>query len=236
MGDEAYLHLSPFANVRVYVKIISCKYFFMETLFFIFVLIFSIVIHEFSHGAVANMLGDPTAKLAGRLTLNPLKHLDPIGSVVLPVLMILTTGTGIGWAKPVPVNPFNFRDQKYGSLKVALAGPAANLTVALFLGLFLRLLFFFGVASPVLFSALSFIIFVNILLAMFNLTPVPPLDGSHILFALLPDSLREIKIFLSQFGFFILIFLIFFFPPFLRIIIYLVENIFILFAGTPPLL
>ena len=206
----------------------------METLFFIFVLIFSIVIHEFSHGAVANMLGDPTAKLAGRLTLNPLKHLDPIGSVVLPVLMILTTGTGIGWAKPVPVNPFNFRDQKYGSLKVALAGPAANLTVALFLGLFLRLLFFFGVASPVLFSALSFIIFVNILLAMFNLTPVPPLDGSHILFALLPDSLREIKIFLSQFGFFILIFLIFFFPPFLRIIIYLVENIFILFAGTPP--
>ncbi len=208
----------------------------METLFFIFVLIFSIVIHEFSHGAVANMLGDPTAKLAGRLTLNPLKHLDPIGSVVLPVLMILTTGTGIGWAKPVPVNPFNFRDQKYGSLKVALAGPAANLTVALFLGLFLRLLFFFGVASPVLFSALSFIIFVNILLAMFNLTPVPPLDGSHILFALLPDSLREIKIFLSQFGFFILIFLIFFFPPFLRIIIYLVENIFILFAGTPPLL
>ncbi|HUV81042.1 MAG TPA: site-2 protease family protein [Patescibacteria group bacterium] len=206
----------------------------MEILFFIFVLIFSIVIHEFSHGAVANMLGDPTAKLAGRLTLNPLKHLDPIGSVVLPVLMILTTGTGIGWAKPVPVNPFNFRDQKYGSLKVALAGPAANLTVALFLGLFLRLLFFFGVASPVLFSALSFIIFVNILLAMFNLTPVPPLDGSHILFALLPDSLREIKIFLSQFGFFILIFLIFFFPPFLRIIIYLVENIFILFAGTPP--
>jgi Zn-dependent protease len=208
----------------------------METLFFIFVLIFSIVIHEFSHGAVANMLGDPTAKLAGRLTLNPLKHLDPIGSVVLPVLMILTTGTGIGWAKPVPVNPFNFRDQKYGSLKVALAGPLANLTVALFLGLFLRLLFFFGVFSPVLFSALSFIIFVNILLAMFNLTPVPPLDGSHILFALLPDSLREIRIFLSQFGFFILIFLIFFFPPFLRIIIYLVENVFILFAGTPPLL
>lgn len=208
----------------------------METLFFIFVLIFSIVIHEFSHGAVANMLGDPTAKLAGRLTLNPLKHLDPIGSVVLPVLMILTTGTGIGWAKPVPVNPFNFRDQKYGSLKVALAGPAANLTVALFLGLFLRLLFFFGVSSPVLFSAFSFIIFVNILLAMFNLTPVPPLDGSHILFALLPDSLRGMKIFLSQFGFFILIFLIFFFPPFLKIIIYLVENIFILFAGTPPLL
>jgi Zn-dependent protease len=208
----------------------------MEILFFIFVLIFSIVIHEFSHGAVANMLGDPTAKLAGRLTLNPLKHLDPIGSVVLPVLMILTTGTGIGWAKPVPVNPFNFRDQKYGSLKVALAGPLANLTVALFLGLFLRLLFFFGVFSPVLFSALSFIIFVNILLAMFNLTPVPPLDGSHILFALLPDSLREIRIFLSQFGFFILIFLIFFFPPFLRIIIYLVENVFILFAGTPPLL
>ena len=107
----------------------------MEIIFFIIVLIFSIVIHEVSHGFVANYLGDPTAKHAGRLTLNPLKHLDPIGSVLLPVLLILTTGKGIGWAKPVPINPFNFKDQKYGSLKAAVAGPVSNFIIALFFGL-----------------------------------------------------------------------------------------------------
>src|SRR3989339_146087 len=102
----------------------------MEILFLIIILIFSIVVHEVAHGAMASHLGDPTAKNAGRLTLNPLKHLDPVGSVLLPVLLILTTGTGLGWAKPVPVNPSNFRDQKYGSFKTALAGPAANLAIA----------------------------------------------------------------------------------------------------------
>ena len=117
----------------------------MEYIFLIVVLIFSIVIHEVSHGAMANHLGDPTAKYAGRLTLNPIKHLDPIGSVILPIFLVIMaqmTGGGIifGWAKPVPVNPYNFRDQKYGSLKVSLAGPGANLAIALFFGLLLRFL------------------------------------------------------------------------------------------------
>jgi len=89
----------------------------MEYLFLIIILLFSIVIHEVSHGTIANYLGDPTAKYAGRLTLNPLKHLDPIGSVFLPILLILTTGKGIGWAKPVPINPYNFRDQNTALLK-----------------------------------------------------------------------------------------------------------------------
>jgi len=182
----------------------------MEYLFLIIILIFSIVIHEIAHGAVAYHLGDPTAKYAGRLTLNPLKHLDPIGSVFLPfVLVLIKSPILFGWAKPVPINPYNFRDQKYGSLKVSLAGPAANLLIALFFGLILRF-----VHLPIAFtgfnSMLFYIVYINILLAVFNLLPVPPLDGSHILFTFLPSSLIKIKIFLEQFGFFILIFIIFF--------------------------
>jgi len=206
----------------------------MEILFFIFILIFSIIIHEVSHGAIANHLGDPTAKYAGRLTLNPLKHLDPIGSILLPVFLILTTGKGIGWAKPVPINPFNFRDQKYGALKVAIAGPVSNLAIALFFGLLLRTLIPLGFIPLSLYSIFSFIISINILLAVFNLIPIPPLDGSHVLFTFLPDSMQGTKRFLGQFGFFILIFFIFLFPPFFNILLYIVNGIFTLIVGVPP--
>ncbi len=204
----------------------------MEILFFIFILIFSIIIHEVSHGAVANYLGDSTAKYAGRLTLNPLKHLDPMGSVFLPILLILTTGKGIGWAKPVPINPYNFRDRKYGALKVAIAGPISNLAIALFFGLLLRILIYFNFTIPGIYSILSFIVSINILLAVFNLIPIPPLDGSHILFTFLPDSMQRTKIFLGQFGFIILIFLIFFFQPFFYILTYIVNIIFKLIVGA----
>ena len=206
----------------------------MEYLFLIIILIFSIVIHEVSHGTMANYLGDPTAKYAGRLTLNPISHLDPIGSVILPIFLIIMAkimGGGIifGWAKPVPINPYNFRDQKYGSAKVALAGPASNLALALVFGLALRFLPILDI-HPGLVLMFSYIVWINILLAVFNLLPIPPLDGSHILFTFLPYSMQNIKIFLSQFGLFILLFIIFFL---FRWAIYLINWIFSLIVGTP---
>ena len=201
---------------------------YMEYLFLIVILIFSIVIHEVSHGAVANYLGDPTAKYAGRLTLNPMKHLDPIGSVILPLFLIVMakiTGGGIifGWAKPVPINPFNFRDQKYGSAKVSLAGPAANLAVALFFGLALRCVpSILGI--PDLALIFSYIVYINILLAVFNLLPIPPLDGSHILFTFLPGKER-IQAVLSQYGLFILLFVLFFLFPVIAAVVNLIFRL-----------
>jgi len=202
----------------------------MEFIFLIAILILSIVIHEVSHGAMANYLGDPTAKYAGRLTLNPIKHLDPVGSVLVPLFLFLTGVRFLfGWAKPVPINPYNFRDQKYGSAKAALAGPASNLVIALVFGLTLR---FFPeiVATPGLALIFGYIIFINILLALFNLLPIPPLDGSHILFAFLPPGFENIKIFLSQFGIFILIIFLF---TFFRYLIFLVSLIFNFIVGSP---
>jgi Zn-dependent protease len=184
----------------------------LEWVFLVIILIFSAVIHEVAHGAAANRLGDPTAKYAGRLTLNPIKHLDLFGSLILPGLMLLLTagrGPVFGWAKPVPINPYNFRDQKYGAAKVAMAGPGANFAIALFFGLILR--FIPGISS---FSGLNlifaYIVYINLLLAIFNLLPIPPLDGHHILFAFLPKSSENFKRVLSQFGLFILLFVIFF--------------------------
>ena len=204
----------------------------MEFIFLIAILVFSVVFHEVSHGAAANYLGDPTAKYSGRLTLNPIKHLDPLGSILVPLFLILTRSPILfGWAKPVPINSHNLRDQKYGSAKVALAGPGSNLMVALIFGLALR--FFPDItAIPGLYLMFSYIVYINILLAIFNLVPVPPLDGSHILFTFLPPGFENLKIFLSQFGIFILLFIIFFFFRWLFLII---NWIFGLIVGTPLL-
>lgn len=205
----------------------------MEFIFLIAILIFSVVIHEVSHGVVANALGDPTAKNAGRLTLNPIPHLDPIGSVLLPGFLILMSqlgGGGIifGWAKPVPVNPMNLRG-KYGSALVSLAGPGSNLAIAFTFGLALRFLPL-AELNPALILVFSYIVFLNILLAVFNLLPIPPLDGSHILFTFLPRSFDALRVFLSRFGIFVLLFIIFFFFGFVSLI---VNSIFTLIVGTP---
>jgi len=179
------------------------------TIFTLVVLFFSIVIHEIAHGSVALHLGDPTAKDAGRLNLNPLKHIDPVGTILLPLLLLFATqghGPIIGWAKPVPVNPFNFRDRKWGTLKVSIAGPLTNFLLALIFGLIIR---FVPLPEPasILFGI---IVIYNFAWGVFNLIPIPPFDGSHILFTFLGDRFLKLKMFLSQYGLFILIFFIFF--------------------------
>ena len=181
------------------------------TIFSLIVLLFSVIIHELAHGYVAFSLGDPTAKYAGRLTLNPLKHLDPFGSVILPLLLLLATGGQgpiFGWAKPVPINPYNFKDQKWGTLKVSIAGPATNFAIAIIFGLFIRF-FSFPQIAPLI-QLLGIVVLYNFLWGIFNLVPIPPLDGSWILFRFLPQSWQKIRVSLQQYGLFILIFFIFF--------------------------
>ncbi len=161
-------------------------------IFQILILIFSIVLHELSHGYVAYFLGDPTAKYAGRLTLNPIKHIDPMGSIIVPIVTaLLPGGVVFGWAKPVPINPYNLSSKKWGGAIVALAGPVSNLVIALVFGLFIR---FFGASmSAPLLSITALITLVNITLAVFNLVPIPPLDGSHILLSILPYRFQTFR-------------------------------------------
>lgn len=182
----------------------------MTEIFIYIIIVLSAVFHEYAHGWAAYQLGDSTAKDAGRLTLNPLVHLDPIGTVILPLFLLFTSGMFLGWAKPVPYNPYNFRDLKYGTLKVAAAGPGANFLIALVLGLILRL--FLPVISSYSMALpfyLGFIIYVNIFLALFNLLPFPPLDGSKIFADLFPNQWRYFRQ-LGMMGIFIALFMAFF--------------------------
>ena len=182
------------------------------TIFSLIVLLFSVIIHELAHGYVAYSLGDPTAKYAGRLTLNPLKHLDLFGSIILPLLLFIAGSPFLfGWAKPVPINPYNFRDKKYGEIKVSLAGPASNFLLAVIFGLILRFIPQSIInADQGISILLSFIVSMNIWLAVFNLIPIPPLDGSWILFSFLPMKMEKVKNFLRQYGVAILVLLILF--------------------------
>lgn len=181
----------------------------VEFIFQILILIFSVVIHEVSHGAVAYAMGDSTAKDEGRLTLNPLKHLDPFGSVILPTITYLLGGFIFGWARPVPYNPYNLKNQKYGPGLVGAAGPLSNILVALVFGLLLR--FGGGLGLPPQFLQISiFIVFLNLILAIFNLIPIPPLDGSKVLFALLPERAYDLETFFEKYGLIILLLFIFF--------------------------
>jgi len=175
----------------------------MIQVFQIVVLVFSAVAHEYMHGWMAYRLGDPTAKNAGRLTFNPLAHLEWFGSFFLPLAMLLFNMPFIfGWAKPVPYNPYNLKDQKYGDAKVALAGPLTNLMIAVVFGLILRIFPFFSLTFT---GLISIIVYINLILMIFNLIPIPPLDGSKILAVFLSPAVRNRYLHLERTGFILII-------------------------------
>lgn len=187
----------------------------------------SVVIHEVSHGYVASFLGDQTARYQGRLTLNPIKHLDFVGSFLVPFSSYFLGGFIFGWAKPVPYNPYNLRPGRWSEAIVASAGPVSNIILAIIFGILLR----FAVAgeanfaNPAFIQITSMIVFINILLAIFNLVPIPPLDGSKLLFAFFPNKLFQIREFFERYGLILVLFFIFFLWQFIFPIIILLFRL-----------
>ena len=206
-----------------------------DIIFPLAVLAFSVILHEVAHGYMANWLGDPTARLQGRLTLNPLVHIDPVGTIILPLLLKITgSPILIGYAKPVPYNPYNLPG-RYDETLVAGAGPATNILIALIFGLLIR--FFGGDLSAATLQAFAIITYVNMLLALFNLLPVPPLDGSKIVSGLLPRGLAGgYDAFRTTFerlgvlqGTLLLLILFYFLSPFFAVVM---RNLFNLLTGV----
>lgn len=202
----------------------------MEFIFIIAILLMSVVIHEVAHGYGALALGDPTAKLQGRLTLNPLKHIDIFGSIIVPTLFYLLGGFLIGWAKPVEYNPYNFkRLHKWGDAIVAVVGPLTNIVIALIFGFLIRFEGMWFNLSSSFIEIASFVVFINIVLACFNLIPIPPLDGSKILFTILPRRWSFVRTFLERHSLiFVFIFILFlwqFFVPVVMGIFRLITGI-----------
>lgn len=219
--------------------------------FYIIILIYSIIIHEVMHGFVALWLGDSTAKYADRLNFNPLKHVDPMGSILVPLLMLATSGFhyAFGWAKPVPYNPFNLKNQKFGPMLVALGGPGSNIALALIAAVVGKMItlpasikediivsvamgnwtqlstFIAGSLGAIFFTLMTMVIFWNVLLAFFNLIPFPPLDGSKILFTFLPIKTETMMMF-EQYGFMLLLIFIFIFSTPMGIFLNTMLNLF----------
>jgi len=204
----------------------------IDFIFSLLILMFSVVAHEVAHGYAAYVQGDNTARFQGRLTLNPLKHLEWFGSFILPTLSYLLGGFIIGWAKPVPFNPYNLRNQRWGEAIVAFAGPLTNICIALFFGLLIRFVVSGVFAlSPAFIQIAGSIVFINLTLACFNLVPIPPLDGSKILFSILPNSLMGLRANLEAYGTTLLIFFVFFLWKFMLPVVYFLFTLITGLAG-----
>ena len=197
---------------------------FVSLLFYFIVIILSAIIHEYAHGWMAYQLGDPTAKYAGRLTIDPRVHIDKWGTIILPIgLFVLTGGRFLfAYAKPVPYNPYNLKDQKWGPALVGVAGPAANFLLASCFALLVRIF-----PSSLFAPFFAIIVYANILLMVFNLLPIPPLDGSKILYAVLPDSAYKVRVFLDRYGFIILLFFVFYLFDLVRPVIDILMRLLI---------
>lgn len=195
------------------------------------VLLVSVVVHEVAHAQVARWEGDDTAYRLGRITLNPIPHLDLMGSIVVPLVLYFLPGNFLfGWAKPVPVNPRNFRDYRWGDIRVSLAGVTSNFILAagftLVMGVLVNLRAHFGSLGgtlPVLQQMAYFGLYINLILAVFNLIPIPPLDGSHVVFQLLPRELAARYREVGRYGIGILMLLVFFFPRGLGVLLWPVD-------------
>lgn len=199
----------------------------MDKIFLIIVLVMSAVFHEYMHGFAAFKLGDPTAKNAGRLTFNPIKHLDLFGSIIVPLMLIISGASFLfAWAKPVPYNPYNLSDRKYGDAKVAVAGPLANLAIALIFGLIWRFMPFISITFS---GFIAMIIYINLILMVFNLIPIPPLDGSKILSAFLSSEAKHRYLSLERYGLLFVLLFVFFFS---ELMILPVNFLFNLIAGV----
>lgn len=198
------------------------------TVFQIAILIYSVVLHEVSHGLAARAMGDRTAEYLGRLTLNPLKHLELFGSFILPLASKLLTGFMFGYAKPVPYNPDALSDRRWGPAKVGLAGPATNILIAAVFGLGIR--FAGSSLGDLTVVLMGYVVLINLFLAVFNLIPVPPLDGHWLLMAVLPARFNGLKVMLYQYQWFLLAVAIFFvFPalgPLLNLLFYLLTGVY----------
>lgn len=194
------------------------------TIISIAILIMSVVVHEVSHGFMADKLGDPTPRLQGRLTLNPLKHLDPVGSFIVPIVTSLA-GFTFGWAKPVVYNPYNLKNKKRGEFLIALAGPVSNTVVAIIFGTVVRFAAIGATTLTPFIEITSTIVVINIILAVFNLIPIPPLDGSKLLFAFLPIQYQRFRMKMEMYAPIFVVLLVFFLWQFISPIIPVIFNI-----------